>query len=288
MGVQDDMRVVERITKQLAQLEKIIRNYLSTNPLQEETLKQKIVQFEMIVNCIPVWCSGLWVQEWKDKLASFLEQFETLTKPPPPPPRRDELEHAPMPQVNASSGDLSVMSSSSISLSPTDKSKSLDTQMKNAFFALPRVKNFTDVDKLKQLLALAANCMKIVNEIDDQNSPQQLEDIFRRVMRKMPADLREVFCQRPAWQQSLQELLCFLRTHISHFQSFEIDEVKEAVLEDAIQKLDISDNPPEMCKYCKTFGHEAIECVFIKRKLCFSCFQFGHIATMCNHSPILN
>ncbi|KAH9396206.1 hypothetical protein TYRP_019959 [Tyrophagus putrescentiae] len=123
MGVQDDMRVVERITKQLAQLEKIIRNYLSTNPLQEETLKQKIVQFEMIVNCIPVWCSGLWVQEWKDKLASFLEQFETLTKPPPPPPRRDELEHAPMPQVNASSGDLSVMSSSSISLSPTDKMK---------------------------------------------------------------------------------------------------------------------------------------------------------------------
>lgn len=105
MGVKDDMRLVEKIIKQLNQLEKIILHGFSIYPIEEETLGQKIIQFEMVINCLPVCCTGPWVQLWKDKLAMFLNKFESLTNPPPLR-REEELEQVQPLPVNASSSEL--------------------------------------------------------------------------------------------------------------------------------------------------------------------------------------
>lgn len=98
------MRTVERIIKQLEQLEKAILRGFSVYP-EEETLEQKIIQFELIISCLPMCCTGPWVQEWKDKLAMFSEQFESLTKPPKL--KREEREPVRPLRANASSSDLS-------------------------------------------------------------------------------------------------------------------------------------------------------------------------------------
>lgn len=105
MGVKEDMRLVERVIQQLAQLEKIILHGFSIYP-KEELLGQKIIQFEMIINCLPMCCTGPWVQEYKDKLAMFSDQLESLTNPPPLR-NEEELEQIqPLPE-NVSSNDLS-------------------------------------------------------------------------------------------------------------------------------------------------------------------------------------
>lgn len=160
-------------------------------------------------------------------------------------------------------------------------------QMQNAFLALPRIKNCAEVDKLKELLALAANFAKVVNEFNNPTeSPPSLDNIFRRILRKLPTDLREEFSQRPVWQHSLHYLLSFLRNHISKIQSFELEMFKEAALADAFLKLDLCDKPLKVCIYCKTIGHNNHECVFVARQLCFNCYQFGHIAKKCALPPV--
>lgn len=175
-----------------------------------------------------------------------------------------------------------------MSLSYTASSKSLDVQMKNAFLALPRIKNMAEIDKIKDLLALAANFAKVVNESNNPTkSPPSLEDIFRRVLRKLPADLREEFNQRPEWQHSTHYLLGFLRNHISKFQSFELEMFKEAALADAFRKLDLGDKTLKVCIFCKTIGHYASECVFRVRQLCFNCYQFGHLSKKCALVPVI-
>lgn len=160
--------------------------------------------------------------------------------------------------------------------------------MKNAFNALPRIKNSGEIDKLKQVLALAANCAKAVNEYNSTTEfPPSIEVIFRRVFRKLPADLREEFSQKPVWHYSLHYLLRFLRNHISQFQLFEAEKVKEAALEDSLKKLNFDNGPVEICIYCKAIGHNTDECVFVARQLCFNCYQFGHISKKCALPPII-